>query len=119
MLELFLALISLALFLILLFLIKKLLSLRATIENLKFEKSSQSVKYGKMTEQFIPFTENFPFNPGHFRFLGSPIDGIVFDDEQIIFCEFKAGQSQLNQRQRQIKQLVKDKQVKWLELRIR
>jgi predicted Holliday junction resolvase-like endonuclease len=119
MLELILALISIALFLALLFLIKKLFSLRATIERLKFEKGSQSVKYGKMTEQFIPFMEKFPFNPEQFHFLGSPIDGILFDEDQIIFCEFKTGQSALNQRQRQIKQLVKEKAVKWFEFRVK
>jgi len=119
MLELILAFISIALFLALVFLFKKVLSLRDTIERLKFEKGSQSVKYGKMTEQFIPFMERFPFNPEQFRFLGSPIDGVLFDDEQIVFCEFKTGSSQLNQRQRQIKQLVKEKAVKWFEFRVR
>ncbi len=119
MLEIILALISIALFLALVFLIKKVLSLRDTIERLKFEKGSQSVRYGKMTEQFIPFMERFPFNPEQFRFLGSPIDGVLFDDEQIVFCEFKTGSSSLNQRQRQIKQLVKEKAVKWFEFRVR
>ena len=106
-------------FLALIFLINKVFSLRERIKDLKFEKSSQSVKYGKLTEQFIPFAETFPFNPEKFRFLGNPIDGIVFLENEIIFCEFKTGSSQLSQKQRQIKQLVNEKKVKWFEFGIR
>lgn len=118
MLEVFLLLLSVALFLALLFLIKKVFSLREELEELRFKKSSQAVKYGKLTEQFIPFVERFPFNPGEFRFIGNPIDGIVFDEEEIVFCEFKTASSSLNQNQRRIKQLVNNKRVKWLEFRI-
>lgn len=118
MLELILAVVSVALFLALLFLARKLLSLREYIERLKFEKGSQSVRYGKMTEQFIPFAEKFPFSPEKFRFLGNPIDGIAFCDDQIVFCEFKTGQSSLNERQRRIKRLVREKAVDWLEFRV-
>jgi predicted Holliday junction resolvase-like endonuclease len=118
MLEVFLLLLSIALFLALLFLIRKVFSLREQVEDLRFKKSSQAVKYGKLTEQFIPFVEGFPYNPSNFRFIGNPIDGIVFDDEEIVFCEFKAGESSLNQNQKRVKQLVKNKRVEWLEFRI-
>ena len=118
MLELFLSLLSVALFLALVFLIRKLFSLKGRLEELKFEKSSQSVRYGKMTEQFIPFAADFPLNPECFRFLGSPIDGIAFADDGIVFCEFKTGKSMLSEKQRRIKQQVNDKKVKWLEFRV-
>ena len=118
MLEILLLLLSVALFLALLFLIKKVFSLREELEDLRFRKSSQAVKYGKLTEQFIPFVESFPYNPEKFRFLGNPIDGVVFGEEEIVFCEFKTATSGLNQNQRRIKQLVNDKRVKWLEFRI-
>jgi len=119
MLEIFLICLSIALFLALLFLIRKVLSLRERIAGLKFEKGSQAVKYGQLTEQFIPFTETFPFEPSSFRFIGKPIDGVAFTDDEIVFCEFKTGVSQLSQRQRGIKQLVEAKKVKWLEFAIR
>ena len=119
MLELFLLLVSIALFLALLFLIRKVFSLRQQLEEIRFQKSSQSVKYGKLTEQFVPFVESFPFNPESFRFIGNPIDGIVFDEDEIVFCEFKAGSSSLSQTQKRIKQLVLDKAVKWLEFKLR
>ena len=110
---------SIALFLAALFLIKKVFSLKDEIADLRFSKSSQSVKYGKLTEQFIPFIEDFPFNPERFKFLGNPIDGVLFDDDLIVFCEFKTGNSALNQVQRRIKQLVEEKKVKWFEFKLR
>jgi len=116
--EIFLLGLSLALFLALIFLIKKVFSLREKLEDLRFSKRSQAVKYGKLTEQFIPFIESFPYNPEKFRFLGDPIDGVLFDEDKIVFCEFKAASSSLSPKQKRIKQIVKDKKVKWLEFRI-
>jgi predicted Holliday junction resolvase-like endonuclease len=119
MLEVFLLLLSIALFAALLFTIKKLFSLKQELEDLRFQKSSQAVRYGKLTEQFIPFTEQFPFDPALFRFLGEPVDGIIFDSDSVVFCEFKTGKSQLSQKQRRIKELVESGKVKWLEFRLR
>jgi hypothetical protein len=119
MLDVFLAIVATALFVIVIFLIKKIFKLRARIDSLRFDKSSQAVRYGKMTEQFIPFTEQFPFPPERFRFLGSPIDGIAFDEDEIIFCEFKTAGSTLSERQRKIKELVERKKVKWKEFNLR
>jgi predicted Holliday junction resolvase-like endonuclease len=118
MIEIFLLCLSIVLLLALVFLAKKFFSLKGELEDLRFRKASQSVKYGQLTEQFIPFIGSFPFDPQQFRFIGNPIDGIVFDDNAIVFCEFKAGSSGLSQRQRLIKQLVEEKKVKWLEFRI-
>lgn len=116
--EIFLLGLSIALFLALIFLIKMVFSLRHALEDLRFRKNSQSVKYGQLTEQFIPFIDSFPFDPGQFRFIGNPIDGVLFDDNAIVFCEFKTASSALSQRQRRIKQLVEEKKVKWFEFRI-
>ena len=118
MLELVLFGLSAALFLAVIFLITKVLSLQRELSELVFKKSSQAVKYGKLTEQFIPFSETFPFEPEKFRFLGNPIDGIVFSDDKIIFCEFKTASSGLSPKQRRIKQVVEAKRVEWLEFRI-
>ncbi len=95
------------------------MALKEDFEDLRFRKSSLAVKYGKMTEQFIPFVESFPYDPEKFRFLGNPIDGVLFDEDQIVFCEFKTGSSSLNEKQRKIKQLVNDKKITWLEFKIR
>ena len=119
MLEAFLLLLVIALLVALAFLIKKLLQMRSVLQELRFAKSSQAVKYGKLTEQFIPFTDSFPCPPERFRFIGSPIDGIAFGDEEIVFCEFKTGESRLSEKQKRIKELVQGKKVKWLEFNLR
>ena len=94
-------------------------SLSRRLIDLEFSKSSQSVKYGKLTEQWIPFSDRFPFDAQKFRFIGSPIDGIAFDDEKIVFVEFKTASSQLNDNQKRVKKLVQEKKVDWLEFRIK
>jgi len=86
----------------------------------KFNKSSMSVKYGKFIENYVPWIKKvFPNDPKKFRFIGNPIDGILFDDDEIIFMEFKTGSSKLSEKQKKIKQLVNDKRVKWREIRIK
>ena len=105
-------------FIFIIILFRKASLLQHELAELSFLKSSQSAKYGRLTEQWIPFTQQFPYNPENFRFIGSPIDGIVFDENEIAFCEFKAASSQLSQKQKQIKQLVENGRVKWLEFRL-
>ncbi|MFH1587406.1 MAG: Holliday junction resolvase-like protein [Candidatus Diapherotrites archaeon] len=99
-------------------LILYVLHLRKQLTEISFRKSSQSVKYGKMTEQWLPFTKDFPFRSEDFRFLGNPIDGIVFEDDEIVFCEFKTSKSQLSEKQKKIRELVKKKKVDWFEYRM-
>jgi len=75
------------------------------------------VKHGKAFEQMFPYMNSYPYNVENFRFIGTPIDGISFEDDGIVFVEFKTGNSQLSSNQRKIKKLVKDKKVKWKEIR--
>lgn len=84
-----------------------------------FSKNSLSSKYGKISEQFMPFLKNFPYDPGNFRFLGSPIDGIQFEDDKIIFIEFKSADSQLSHKQKKIAELVWQKKVEFYEMRLK
>lgn len=83
------------------------------IENLAHKKRSQSVKYGKLSEQFMPFLEQYPYDPHYFRFLGTPIDGVQFTDDAVVLVEFKTAESQLSQKQRKIKQLVETGAVRF------
>ncbi len=76
-------------------------------------KRSLSSTYGKITEQFAPFMESYPFNWKKFRFIGSPIDGIQFEDDAIYFVEFKSAGSRLSEEQKKIKKMVEDKRVEW------
>ncbi len=85
---------------------------------------SKSVMKGQGAEQIAPFREDFPYNYNDCRFLGSPIDLIVFDGNSInnvskvVFVEIKTGKSQLSKRQRQIKKAVENGSVEWLEYRL-
>ena len=101
------------------YLFSKLSGISQQLDELAFSKASQSVKYGKLTEQFIPFTKDFPFDSNNFRFIGMPIDGIAFNENEIVFCEFKTGSSELSQKQKNIKRLVEEKKVKWFEYKVR
>jgi predicted Holliday junction resolvase-like endonuclease len=115
----FLLFVILLLCLLIVILFRKSLALERSLEELSFEKSSQAVRYGKTTEQFVPFIEELPFSPENFRFIGSPIDGVSFEPDRIVFCEFKAGRGSLNSLQQHIKRLVEGKKVEWLEFRLR
>ncbi len=93
----------------------KVKDLRKKVESLE---KGVSVKFGKTMEQLMPFTKKFPFPPESFRFLGSPIDGLFFGDDEIVFVEFKTGKSQLSEKEKKIKKLVENKKVRWLEIRV-
>lgn len=73
-----------------------------------------------MLEQFLPWVKKlFPYNPEKFRFIGHPIDGILFGKNRIVFMEFKTGESVLKPEQKKIKELVKKKKIEWKEIRLK
>ncbi len=88
------------------------------IAKLKRSKGSMSSLYGKTMEEFAPFMKKYKHDPKKFRFIGSPIDGIQFDDDKIVFVEFKASSSKLSDVQRKIRDLVKQKKVYFEEFRM-
>ena len=93
--------------------------IESRLKDVSFQKQSLSVKYGKMTEQFIPFLETYPYEKQNFRFIGTPIDGIQFETDRIIFIEFKAGSATLSERQKEIKNIVDRGKVEFRELNIK
>ena len=86
-------------------------------------KQSQAVVSGKVYEQLVPFLPEFPFSPRDVRFLGSPVDLLVFDGmdrgelKRVVFVEVKTGQAQLTPRERQLREVLKAGRVEWLEIR--
>ncbi len=81
-------------------------------------KRSESVIRGKITEHLMPFLPGFPYNPRDARFVGTPIDFIVFDGlsedklRKIIFVEVKTGKTgSLSGRERQVRDCVQNKEV--------
>jgi len=83
------------------------------------QKKSSEVRLGNIAEKLAPFLDEFDFDPENCIFLGQPIDYISFDDEIITVIEVKTGKSQLNPKQRHIRDLIKAKQVAWKEIRIK
>jgi predicted Holliday junction resolvase-like endonuclease len=85
---------------------------------------SRAVLGGKFTEQMVPFFPDFKYDPTEVRFIGSPIDMIVFpglakgDPQEIVILEVKTGKSaQLTSAQKKIRQLIEDGMVRWDEIR--
>ena len=85
---------------------------------------SQAVTLGKISEHLVPYFEDFPFNPKDARFLGGPVDFIVFnglnEDEvkSVVFVEVKTGKSGLTTRERRVRDAIQARSVEWLELRL-
>lgn len=86
-------------------------------------KSSRHINFGMITQHLMPFFKDFKFNHKDVRFIGSPIDLIVFDgltEEKdsitIHIIEVKTGTSKLNKVQQKIKLAVHNKHVEWHEM---
>jgi len=98
---------------------KRSIELELQLDDVLSKKQSLSTKYGRMTEQFMPFMQDYPYSPGGFRFIGSPIDGVQFEKDKIIFVEFKAGTHAMTNVQKEIKELVDKGKVEFKEFRIK
>lgn len=85
---------------------------------------SKAVIVGRVTEHVAPWLPVFPYNPKDARFIGSPVDMLVFegadDDDvrRIIFLEIKSGSASLTRRQRQIRDVIDRGKVEWQELKV-
>ena len=85
--------------------------------SMRFRLRSSNVKYGKTMEQLLPFSKSYPYDPRQFRFIGDPIDGVQFNEDGIVFVEFKTGKSELSLKQAKIKEIVEKKKVEFREMR--
>lgn len=94
---------------------RRLRTIATRLDEVQFQKQSLSTTYGRITEQWFPLLGEYPYDPQDFRFLGSPIDGVQFEEDRIVFVEFKANKSRLSEKQKRIKQLVEDGHVYWEE----
>ena len=117
--ELILLVLVIILIIVAIVLLSKVFSLKDELASIQFLKRSQSVKYGQLTEQWIPFSKEFPFSSQNFRFIGKPIDGISFEDDKVVFVEFKTNKSGLSEVQKKVKNLIERKKVEWFELKIK
>jgi predicted Holliday junction resolvase-like endonuclease len=85
---------------------------------------SRAVTVGQVTQEFAPYLPGFAFNPKDARFLGSPVDFVVFDGlddggvRQVVFVEVKTGGSELSTRERDVRAAVEAGHVTWKTLRL-
>ncbi|GHV56699.1 hypothetical protein AGMMS49579_21590 [Spirochaetia bacterium] len=85
-------------------------------------KQSRAVLGGLVSEQMAPLLPGFPFDPGDCRFVGKPIDFIVFkgmnekDISEVIFLEVKSGAArQLNDQEKRLRDAIQAGRVRWVE----
>jgi predicted Holliday junction resolvase-like endonuclease len=86
---------------------------------------SQASVSGKAAEHLVPLLPDFPFDPKDARFLGSPVDLVVFDGlsggelHEIVFVEVKTGPAaDLSPRERRVRDAVLEGRVGWKLLRV-
>jgi len=85
---------------------------------------SRSTLKGRISEQMAPLLPEFPFSPADARFIGNPIDFVVFDgytnvkDEggdsiSVVLVEVKKGKGRLTREEGLIKRAVEEGRVSW------
>jgi predicted Holliday junction resolvase-like endonuclease len=128
--------IALVVFLVACYVAYRLLDLRA---NLKLERwkaahtraisreairGSQAAVAGRVFERVAPYLPDFGYNPRDVRFLGDPVDFVVFDGlsegnvRKVVFVEVKTGSGELNGSERRVKSAITGRRVEWTLYRI-
>lgn len=85
---------------------------------------SRSVIGGQFSEQLAPYLPDFQYLPTECKFMGKPIDFIVFKGmdekkiDEVIFVEVKSGNAKLNGHEKNLKETIEKKRVRWVEYRI-
>ncbi len=84
---------------------------------------SRATRDGRASEQLVPYLPAFEdqFDRCDARFLGAPIDFVVFDGlygpdrslNEIVFVEVKSGRPTLNAAEKEVKEAVEDRRVRW------
>jgi predicted Holliday junction resolvase-like endonuclease len=85
---------------------------------------SRSTLKGRISEQMAPLLPEFPFASADARFIGNPIDFVVFDgytkvkDEKgdaisVVLVEVKKGKGKLSREETLIKKAVEEGRVSW------
>ena len=93
--------------------------------------TSRAVLKGKMAEQLAPIMPEFQYLPSDAKFLGDPVDYVVFDgytdfrdgdgsaeDKKVVLIDIKSGGARLTKGQQAIEQAIKDGRVRFETIRI-
>ena len=85
---------------------------------------SRATLSGQFLEKLAPHLPDFPYDPTDVRFIGTPVDYVVFDGlaegdlQEIVFLEVKSGRSTLRSSQRRVRDTVDAGAVRWDVYRI-
>ena len=85
-------------------------------------KRSRAVLGGQFSEQLAPYLPDFPYNPNECRFIGKPIDLLVFRGmdhgriDEVVLVEIKSGRAKsLSKVERQLRDAVSEGRVSWVQ----
>ena len=87
---------------------------------------SRGVRGGRAAEQLAPLSPGFAerFDPADARFLGAPVDLVVFDGlaagrlREVVLVEVKTGSGRLNDNERQVRDAIVEGRVGYELLRL-
>ncbi|MCG2573926.1 endonuclease [Acinetobacter sp. ME22] len=93
--------------------------------------SSRAILKGKMAEQFAPIFPEFEYLPSDAKFLGDPVDYIVFngynafrdgagraDHIEVVLIDIKSGNARLTKGQQAIAEAVKKGRIRFETIRV-
>jgi len=91
---------------------------------------SRSTLKGRISEQMAPLLAEFPYSPADARFIGNPIDFVVFDgytevkdgdgsEITVVLVEVKKGKGRLTREELLIKKAVEEGRVAWKTIFLR
>jgi predicted Holliday junction resolvase-like endonuclease len=90
------------------------------------ERSGRALS-GKALEKMVPFLKNFGHDPHDVRWIGDPVDLVIFDGysasgkksvDAVTFVEVKSGESNISTGQKGVRDAIREKKVKWEEFRV-
>lgn len=92
---------------------------------------SVSTRVGKYMDRLAPILTNFEHDPRDARWLGDPVDLIIFegygnskdsknieDFKKIVICDVKTGKAGLTKEEKRIRELIEKKKIEWEEFRV-
>jgi predicted Holliday junction resolvase-like endonuclease len=88
---------------------------------------SRSTLKGRISEQMAPLLPEFPYAPADARFIGNPIDFVVFDGYtdakdgggdriSVVLVEVKKGKGRLTREEQLIRKAVEEGRISWKEI---
>lgn len=93
--------------------------------------SSRAILKGRMAEQFAPIFPEFEYLPSDAKFLGDPVDYVVFngynafrdgdgraDQIEVVLIDIKSGNARLTKGQQAIAEAVKKGRIRFETIRV-